>query len=222
LREPRLWAYALMFCAFIVGLRGTQTWLVAYAADVIAAQDGIALKDAVVRAGLLVTVGYSILGRGVGVPLAGKLCDALVLRGIPRTAVSLAWLVTAIVMLQILAVGGISIAALAVLSFFLGVSLNLFPLITAAISEAYGAEKTASIVAFVNMLAQLSGATMLAVSGYVGLALNTTPGNSLTEYRGIWIAALVSVAVLTAAGGLIQLVFVNRRGAAEAAVATPR
>jgi MFS family permease len=172
---------------------------------VLAARRGISLNEAVVSGGLLVTVAYSILGRGVGVPLAGQLCDILRRRGVSRTTVTLLWLVLAIVLLQILAFGGIGVAMLAALAFLLGVSVNLFPLMTAAISETYGPERTGSIVAFVNMMGQLSGASMLAVSGYVGLALSTTPGNSLAEYRGIWLSAMVTVAVLTALGVITQL-----------------
>jgi MFS family permease len=139
------------------------------------------------------------------VPLAGKLCDMLTRRGVSRTTVSLGWLSMALVLLQILAMGGGGVAALAMLGFLLGVSLNLFPLISAAVSETYGPEKTASVIAFVNMIAQLAGATMLAVSGYVGLALTATPGNAVAEYRGIWLSAMVSVGILTVLGGLTQL-----------------
>jgi len=43
----------------------------------------------------------------------------------------------------------------------------------------------------------LSGATALAVSGYVGISLNAQPGNALTEYRGIWLSAEVGMAFMT-------------------------
>jgi sugar phosphate permease len=56
LRDPRLWVYTFLFSGFIVGLRGTQTWLVAYAADVLATGRGVSLSEAVVRGGWLVTV----------------------------------------------------------------------------------------------------------------------------------------------------------------------
>ena len=45
-------------------------------------------------------------------------------------------------------------------------------------------------------MAQLSGATALAVSGYVGISLNAQPGNALAEYRGIWLSAVVGMAVM--------------------------
>jgi hypothetical protein len=45
-------------------------------------------------------------------------------------------------------------------------------------------------------MAQLSGATALAVSGYVGISLNAQPGNALTEYRGIWLSAVAGMAVM--------------------------
>jgi hypothetical protein len=45
-------------------------------------------------------------------------------------------------------------------------------------------------------MAQLSGATALAVSGYVGISLNAQPGNALAEYRGIWLSGVVGMAVM--------------------------
>jgi hypothetical protein len=45
-------------------------------------------------------------------------------------------------------------------------------------------------------MAQLSGATALAVSGYVGISLNAQPGNALAEYRGIWLSAVVGMTVM--------------------------
>jgi hypothetical protein len=46
-------------------------------------------------------------------------------------------------------------------------------------------------------MAQLAGATALAVSGYVGITLNAQPGNALTEYRGIWLSAVAGMALMT-------------------------
>ena len=50
------------------------------------------------------------------------------------------------------------------------------------------------------MMGQFAGATALAVSGYVGISLNAQPGNALTEYRGIWLSALVAMGIMVALG----------------------
>jgi hypothetical protein len=89
-----------------------------------------------------------------------------------------------------------SIWALVILAVLLGTSVNLFALIPAAISDTFGQQRTASLSSFANTMAQLSGATALAVSGYVGISLNAQPGNALAEYRGIWLSAVVGMAVM--------------------------
>ena len=61
-------------------------------------------------------------------------------------------------------------------------------------------DTTASVASFANTLGQFSGATVLAASGYVGISLNTQPGNALTEYRGIWLSGLVGMAIMAALG----------------------
>ena len=87
----------------------------------------------------------------------------------------------------------------------LGMSVNLFSLVPAAISETYGSQRTASVSSFANTMGQFSGATVLAVSGYVGISLNTQPGNALTEYRGIWLSGLVGMAIMAILGTALYI-----------------
>jgi predicted MFS family arabinose efflux permease len=90
LRDMRLWSYALLYSGFVIGIRGTQTWIAIYAADV-SSERTMAVNEAVVRGGLLAC---RLLDRRPGgrVLAAGKLSD--VLRGaLPRTVVLVAWLV---------------------------------------------------------------------------------------------------------------------------------
>ncbi len=49
-------------------------------------------------------------------------------------------------------------------------------------------------------MGQFAGATALAASGYVGISLSAQPGNSLAEYRGIWLSGLVGMALMTTLG----------------------
>lgn len=205
LRDPQLWCYALLYSGFVVGIRGTQTWIAVYVADVNIAEYGMSLNQAVVYGGFFALVAYSVLGRAVGCPLAGKLTDILARRGISRTAVLMGWLALAIALLAFLSTGVTAFWPLAAVTVLLGMSVNLFSLVPAAISETYGSQRTASVASFANTMGQFSGATVLAVSGYVGISLNTQPGNALTEYRGIWLSGLVGMAIMTVLGTAIYI-----------------
>jgi MFS transporter, OPA family, sugar phosphate sensor protein UhpC len=200
LRDTQLWCYAFLYSGFVVGIRLTQAWIGVYAADVYIADRGMSLNEAVVAGGLLAMLAYSLAGRAVGCPVAGKMSDAFAARGISRTAVLIGWLIVGIVSLQILSMGITSIWAMAIIAALLGTSVNLFSLIPAAISETYGRQRTASLASFTNMVAQLSGATALAVSGYVGISMSNQPGNAVSEYRGIWLSGLIGMGTMTTLG----------------------
>src|SRR5207247_893135 len=76
-----------------------------YATDVYIAKYGLALNQAVVAGGLLALAAYSLIGRAMGCPLAGKITDMFAKRGVSRTAVLIGWLIFAIIMLQLLSTG---------------------------------------------------------------------------------------------------------------------
>ena len=196
---------ALLYSSFIVGIRLTQTWMAVYAADVYIGKYGLALNQAVVQGGLLALFAYSLVGRVIGCPLAGKTSDVLARRGVSRTTVLIGWVIVGISSLAVLMSGTPTIVTLGILMALLGTSVNLFSLVPAAISETYGPQRTASIASFANTMGQFSGATALAVSGYVGLSLNATPGNALTDYRGIWLSGMVGM-ILTAVLGIMCFV----------------
>ena len=137
------------------------------------------LNAAVVAGGVLATIAYSLLGRGIGVPAAGWLSDALLKRGIPRMALVFAWLMVIISSFQVLSMQVTTIWVVAVIACVLGTAVNSFPLITVLVNETYGPEKTASVFGFINTLGQIAGATVLAMSGYLGIALSTGERNAL-------------------------------------------
>jgi len=196
MRDAQLWCYAFLWSGFVIGIRICQIWISVYIADVYIAGYGMPVNDAVLRGGVLTLVAYSLVGRAGGGALAGRICDVLARRGISRTAVIIGWLVFSIALVQVLMVGLTAIWALAVIAVLLGMSVNLFALIPAAISDTFGAKRTASLSSFANTMAQLSGATALAVSGYVGVSMSAQPGNALAEYRGIWLSAVVGMSVM--------------------------
>jgi sugar phosphate permease len=205
LADPRLWCYAALFAGFMVGTRTAQAWIAIYMADVYSSAHGYESNAAVVTGGLFATVAFSLAGRGLGVPLAGVLSDVLVRRGISRMAVVIGWLVLSIALFQLLSMQVTSLWVLAVIAVFAGTAVNCFTLITASVSETYGPEKTASITGFVNMCGQLVGATSLAWSGYLGIALSGGDTSALAEYRGVWLSGVLSVSVATAIGAGIYV-----------------
>jgi MFS family permease len=205
LADPQLWCYALLFSGFIIAVRNVQAWTAVYVTDVYIATRALDVNAAVVAGGVLVTISYSLFGRGVGVPLAGKMSDLLMQRGWPRMVPVIGWLLLTIVLFQLLSMRVTGIWLLVVIAVLLGTAVNCFPLIAAAVSETYGPQKTASVMGFVNMVAQLSGATSLAASGYLGIALSGGGGNSLAEYQGIWLSGMAAVAVATALGAGIYV-----------------
>jgi MFS transporter, OPA family, sugar phosphate sensor protein UhpC len=205
LRDPQLWCYTFLFSAFIIAIRVVQPWIALYAADVYINAYGQRVNAAVVAGGTLVIVAYSLLGRGVGCPIGGRLSDALVKRGISRATLSIGWLALALVLFQVLSRGVTTAWILAAVACLLGTSINLFTLISAAIAETYGVQRTASIVSFANTVAQLLGATALAASGYVGVSLGSQAGHDLTEYRGVWLTAMTGTGIAALVGTLMHL-----------------
>src|SRR5207247_7366319 len=114
---------------------------------------GLALNQAVVAGGLLALVAYSLIGRAIGCPLAGKITDMLAKRGVSRTAVLIAWLVFAIIMLQLLSTVLPTIWMLGIVIVLLGMSVILFSLVPAAISATYRSQLTAVFSSFTNLIA---------------------------------------------------------------------
>lgn len=80
LRDPQLWAYTFLYSGFIMAIRIVQPWIAVYAADMYFAH-GLDVKAAVLNGGLLAVVAYSLLGRGVGCPLAGRASDVALQAG---------------------------------------------------------------------------------------------------------------------------------------------
>ena len=161
---------------------------------------------------------YLAAPAGIRLALVRRLSDALVRRGVSRATLAIGWLLLALVLFQVLAAGVTSAWALAILTCLLGTSINLFTLISAAIAETYGTQRTASIVSFVNTVAQLFGATALAVSGYVGVSMGAEAGHGLAEYRGVWLTAMAGTGATALAGAIMHVMLA--RGAARVTVRT--
>jgi MFS family permease len=207
LKDVRLWCFTAIYSGFIIALRILPSWLAIFAADIYISQ-GLALNEAVVAGGLLTT--FYLGGRVIGVPAGGFLSDRVVSRGVSRKAMATVFLLLTVGLLQVLSMGVTSTWILAAVAALMGMMINMYPLITTAVSETFGPSKTSSVMGFVNTWAQLCGATALAVSGYMGIALSASAGNALEEYRGIWMVGMAGC-LLTAGLGIILSYFVWRK-----------
>ena len=207
LKDVRLWCFTAIYSGFIIALRILPPWLPIFAADIYISQ-GMSLNEAVVAGGLLSTVYLG--GRVLGVPAAGFVSDRLIGR-VSRKTMATVFLFLNVGLLQLLSMGVTSTWVLASIACLMGMTINLYPLITTAVSETFGPAKTSSVMGFINTWAQLCGATALASSGFIGIALNTGAGNSLEEYRGIWLVGMAGC-LLTAGLGVILSYVVWRAG----------
>jgi sugar phosphate permease len=205
LSDPRLWCFAALFSGFIIGTRLSQAWISVYLADVYAEAHGFETNAAVVAGGVFATVAFSFVGRGLGVPVAGRLSDALVQRGVSRTAVVIGWLLLSIALFQLLSMRVTALWLLAMVAVLIGIAVNCFTLITASVADTYGPQKTAAVTGFVNMVAQLAGATALAGSGYLGVFMGSGQSGALAEYQGVWLSGVLMVTLATAIGVGIYL-----------------
>lgn len=201
-----LWCFTVIYSGSIIVLRIIPPWLPIYAADIYLSR-GMELGPAVLAGGVLSTL--YLAGRLVGVPAAGFVSDRLIGRGISRKSIAVVFLILTVVLLWMMPLGIQSTELLAVLAFLLGMSINMYPLITSAVSETFGAQKTSSAMGFLNTFSQLAGATALALSGAIGIALASAGGNALDEYQGIWLVGIAGC-VLTIGLGLTLSWFVQR------------
>lgn len=110
-----------------------------------------------------------------------------------------------VALFQLLSMRVTGLWLLAVVAVLAGTAVNCFTIITASVSETYGPEKTASVIGFVNMCGQLVGATSLAASGYMGIAMSGGDTSALAEYQGVWLSGVLTVSLATAIGAGIYL-----------------
>jgi len=196
-KDLRLWSFIFVYSGSIIAIRVLPPWLPIYAADIYISR-GMPLEKAVIAAGVLSTL--YLAGRLIGVPACGFVSDRFTSRGISRMSLAIGFLLLTAVLFQLMPLGIRSTAVLALIAFLMGISINMYPLVTTAVSETFGAQKTSSVMGFLNTFAQLSGATALLVSGYLGIALNSAPGNTIEEYRGIWLVGIVGCLASAAIG----------------------
>ena len=186
-KSVRLWCFILVYSGSIIAIRILPPWLPIYAADIYISR-GMTVSQAVIAAGILSTL--YLAGRLLGPPFMGFLSDRLLVRGISRDSLAVAFLFLTAVLFQLMPLGIRSTFVLGLIAFVMGIAINMYPLITTAVSETFGPTKTSSVMGFLQTFAQFAGASALLVSGYLGTALSSAPGNALAEYRGIWLVGI--------------------------------
>lgn len=211
--DLRLWGFTAVYSGSIIAIRVLVPWLPIYATDIYISH-GMDPKQAVLAGGLLST--FYLAGRFTGVPIAGFVSDRLIQYGISRKSIAVAFMFVTIILLRMMPMGIESTSMLGGIAFMLGVSINMYPLITTAMSETFGPERTSSAMGVLNMVAQFSGALALTLTGYLGVALSTT-GNPLDEYRGIWLVGIAGC-ILTASLGLVIAYIAKKRTPAAAGI----
>src|SRR5262245_5401252 len=214
LRDLNLCGFTAIYSGSIIAIRILVPWLPIYATDIYLSQ-GMETKAAALAGGVLSTL--YLAGRATGVPIAGFISDRLITRGISRKSIAIGFLFFTVLLLRMMPMGIESTSMLGVTAFLLGMSINMYPLITTAMSETFGPEKTSSVMGVLNMVAQFSGALALTLSGFLGVALSTT-GNALDEYRGIWLVGTVGC-IATAFIGIAISYFAKSRKPVEAPAA---
>jgi sugar phosphate permease len=197
-KNVQLWCFILVYSGSIIAIRILPPWLPIYAADIYISR-GMPVGQAVIAAGILSTL--YLAGRLVGVPLVGFLSDRLLTRGISRNSLAIGFLLLTAVLFQLMPLGIRSTIILGIIAFAMGISINMYPLVTSAVSETFGSHRTSSVMGFLNTFAQFAGASALLVSGYLGIALSSAPGHAIAEYRGIWLVGIVG-SLITAFGGI--------------------
>jgi MFS family permease len=206
-KDLRLWSLTLIYSGSIISLRILPPWLPIYAADIYISQ-GMPLEKAVLAGGVLSSL--YLIGRLIGGPLMGFASDRLLTRGISRTSLAIGFLILSALLFQVMPIGIRSTAALGAIALLMGMSINMYPLVTTVVSETFGPQRTSSVMGFLNTFAQLSGATALLISGYLGIALNSSPGNTIEEYRGIWLVGVIGCLGATVIGVLLSKLATQR------------
>ncbi|MBI4551869.1 MAG: MFS transporter, partial [Candidatus Latescibacteria bacterium] len=198
LKDPMLWLFSLLFSGFIIALRLVPGWLPVYISDLSMERMGRSATQAIAVGGTLGAL--YVAGRSFGTPLAGKLSDALLAKGISRVMGMTAGVFIAALLFLLLTLDLPSIAPLVVVSILMGVTINLFPLMNAAVVEVWGMRATGTALGVINTVAQLVGASTVAISGLFGVQLGDWTSAALVQYRGIWYLGLVGCAGAGLAG----------------------
>ncbi len=194
IRDPWFWIISMVWVGFVVCLRLVPGWLPIYAAAYYKQVSGMSTEAAMVAGGGIGSI--YVAARIFGTPIAGKFSDYLLTRyKVPRSVMILGIHSMLFVSLYVLSLELPSTFFFAILAFVLGMLINMFSLVNAAVTEIWSIKTCGALMGLVNTVGQLAGGTALAYSGYMANRFSVKGGGYFLEYRGIWYLAMIAVFV---------------------------
>jgi Sugar phosphate permease len=189
-KDPALWILSLVWSAYMVATRLVPGWLPLYATDFYIQQDGMSKEMALIAGGGMATM--YVLGRVFGTPVVGWISDRLLKHNIPRSAVIGVGLLLIALVFYFFTLHIPNSFTLALLSFFAGIVINIFPLINASAAEIWSVRSTGFSMGIINMVGQFAGALALSVSGFMAAKYSIPGGAFHTEFLGIWYLGIIT------------------------------
>lgn len=192
LRDPVFWVFAFVWQGFTVCLRLIPGWLPLYATAFYAQTAGLGKAEAMVAGGAMATT--YVIGRIVGPPVMGKFSDYLLVKhGVPRVVMLVSSFTITLICVYLFTTAISSPILLGILSFVLGVSINLLSILNTIIVETWSIKTTGALNGVINTFCQFIGATALTFSGYMAVRFSVKGGGFNAEYQGIWFLVMISV-----------------------------
>lgn len=194
LKDPALWGLGITWSGYIMSTRLVLGWLATYAAAYYMHAENMNKGEAMVAGGAIATM--YVVGRYIGSPISGVLCDYLLKRFLfPRTGVLFVGLVISTALFCAFAFIPPTKFTLSALSLFCGIIFNFYSLVNASAAELWSINGAGFSMGIVNTLGQLLGAISLSVSGFAAVKFAVPGGAFHTEYAGIWYCGIVITAV---------------------------
>lgn len=203
-QDPSFWLITICFSVYAVGSHLLPAWLTMYGAAFYLQTTDMS-KEAALLAGSLGMTCY-IGGRLVGTPLIGKLSDFLLQRGVSRITLIAGIMGLTAAILYCFTLPLPSSFVFAALSFVVGALITSHPLVNAICAEQWSIRAAGFNNAMMNMVGQISAATVLAMSGFWAEKLSRPGEGYWLEFAGIW---YLGVAVF-ATGSVTALAIVYR------------
>ena len=204
-RDPSFWLITICFSVYAVGSHLVPAWLTMYGTAFYLQTTDMS-KEAALLAGSIGMTCY-IAGRLVGTPLIGKLSDYLLHRcGVSRITLIAGIMGLTAAVFYCFTLPLPSAFAFAALSFVTGALVTSHPLINAICAEQWSIRAAGFNNAMMNMVGQISAATVLAMSGFWAVKFSRQGEGYWLEFAGIWYLGLMVFAL----GSLTALVIVYR------------
>jgi len=198
IKDPGFWIIVFVWQGFTVGLRLIPSWLPLYAATFYAQVAGLGKSEAMIAGGAMASA--YVAGRIFGPPLVGKLSDYLLTKyEIPRESLLVVSFTITFGCVYLLTTAFTSPILLGVVSFILGIGINLLSILNTIIAETWSIKTSGTLNGLINTITQFIGASALTYSGYMAVQFAVKGGGFNLEYQGIWFLVMISIGISIAA-----------------------